>query len=160
MIPSSVPLFQVVEVLKEVGICLQVACGHSHSLALVQNEESLKESVYSWGLGSSGQLGLPKSQLQEQLKISPLPQKLKLDPSYRVISLMSGPLAHHSFLIVTRTSNGFANGYPKAHMQSPRMLGSAHVYSIFYTSMFVPGRVDLQDRRSQHKSTNSRLSGC
>eukprot|EP00913_Durusdinium_trenchii_P035120 g32854.t1 len=127
-IAETEPYPKVVEVLKEVGICLQVACGHSHSLALVQNEESLKESVYSWGLGSSGQLGLPKSQLQEQLKISPLPQKLKLDPSYRVISLMSGPLAHHSFLIVTRTSNGFANGYPKAHMQSPRMLGSAHVY--------------------------------
>ena len=47
------------------GSCLQVACGHSHSLALVQNEESLKEHVYSWGLGSSGQLGLPKEQLQD-----------------------------------------------------------------------------------------------
>lgn len=42
-----------------------MACGHSHSLALVQNEESLKEHVYSWGLGSSGQLGLPKEQLQD-----------------------------------------------------------------------------------------------
>ncbi|CAK8999228.1 unnamed protein product [Durusdinium trenchii] len=125
-IAETEPYPKVVEVLKEVGICLQVACGHSHSLALVQNEESLKESVYSWGLGSSGQLGLPKSQLQEQLKISPLPQKLKLDPSYRVISLMSGPLAHHSFLIVTRTSNGFANGYPKAHMQSPRTQSFRH----------------------------------
>ena len=49
------------------GSCLQVACGHSHSLALVQNEESLKEHVYSWGLGSSGQLGLPKEQLQDDL---------------------------------------------------------------------------------------------
>ena len=47
------------------GNCLQVACGHSHSLALVQNEESLKENVYAWGLGSSGQLGIPKEQLQD-----------------------------------------------------------------------------------------------
>ena len=42
-----------------------MACGHSHSLALVQNEESLKENVYAWGLGSSGQLGIPKEQLQD-----------------------------------------------------------------------------------------------
>ena len=48
------------------GKCLQVACGHSHSLALVQNEESGKENVYAWGLGSSGQLGLAKEQLQDR----------------------------------------------------------------------------------------------
>ena len=47
------------------GKCLQVACGHSHSMALVQHEESLKENVYAWGLGSSGQLGIPKEQLQD-----------------------------------------------------------------------------------------------
>ena len=62
---SIVTLHEFVFFFHRRGSCLQVACGHSHSLALVQNEESLKEHVYSWGLGSSGQLGLPKEQLQD-----------------------------------------------------------------------------------------------
>lgn len=64
-IAETEPYPKVVESLKEIGKCLQVACGHSHSMALVQHEESLKENVYAWGLGSSGQLGIPKEQLQD-----------------------------------------------------------------------------------------------
>lgn len=117
-IAETEPYPKVVESLKEIGNCLQVACGHSHSLALVQNEESLKENVYAWGLGSSGQLGIPKEQLQDR-KLSPLPQKVRLDPALRVVSITSGPLAHHSFLVMQRLA---ANGYPTSNGAGPRDL--------------------------------------
>ena len=101
----------------------QLACGHSHSLALVLNEESLRENVYVWGLGSSGQLGIPRESLHEK-KLSPLPQKLRLDPSLKVLSICSGPLSHHTFLIVARAGAGTGaaapGGYPGREASSPR----------------------------------------
>ncbi|CAJ1327670.1 unnamed protein product [Effrenium voratum] len=117
-IAEAEPYPKVVETLKELGKCLQVACGHSHSLALVQNEDSLRENIFAWGLGSSGQLGIPRDQLQDK-KLSPLPQKVKLDPNLRVISLCSGPLAHHTYLLVARGGTG---GYPRENASlSPRL---------------------------------------
>lgn len=98
-IAEAEPYLRVVEALKEVGRCLLVACGHSHSLALVRNEDSLRENVYCWGLGSSGQLGLPRDRLEDK-KIAPLPQRLRLAPELRVVDIVSGPLAHHTFLMV------------------------------------------------------------
>lgn len=49
----------------------------------------------------------------EDRKLSPLPQKLRLDPALRVVSITSGPLAHHSFLLMQRLAgrNGYGNGY-------------------------------------------------
>eukprot|EP00438_Fugacium_kawagutii_P005097 Skav221527 [mRNA] locus=scaffold1248:255206:269023:- [translate_table: standard] len=48
-------------------------------------------------------------------KLSPLPQKLRLDPKLRVVSITSGPLAHHSFLLrgpaPATLRNGYGNGY-------------------------------------------------
>ncbi|CAK0825058.1 unnamed protein product, partial [Prorocentrum cordatum] len=90
---------RVVDALREVGQCLRVACGHSHSLALVRDEDSLREHVYCWGLGSSGQLGVPREGLQER-KHALLPQRLRLGPHLRVVDVVSGPLSHHSFLLV------------------------------------------------------------
>jgi len=99
-IAESEPYPRVVDALKEVGRCLLVACGHSHSIALMWNEDSLRENLYCWGLGSSGQLGLPRDSLQDK-KYAPLPQRLKLTPGVRVVDVVSGPLAHHTFLLLS-----------------------------------------------------------
>eukprot|EP00930_Biecheleria_cincta_P085989 TRINITY_DN7535_c0_g1_i2.p1 TRINITY_DN7535_c0_g1~~TRINITY_DN7535_c0_g1_i2.p1 ORF type:complete len:1110 (+),score=208.72 TRINITY_DN7535_c0_g1_i2:323-3331(+) len=98
-IADAEPYPRVVEALKEVGRCLLLACGHSHSLALVWNEDSERECLYSWGLGSSGQLALPRESLQDR-KIAPLPQRVKLEPGLRVLQIACGPLAHHTFLLL------------------------------------------------------------
>jgi alpha-tubulin suppressor-like RCC1 family protein len=121
-IAEAEPYPRVVEALKEIGRSLLVACGHSHSLALVWNEDAEKESVYCWGLGSSGQLGLPRDSLQDR-KMAPLPQRLRqLPPGARVVDIASGPLAHHTFLLLADSSTepsaaSESNGKP---MPAPR----------------------------------------
>ena len=122
-IAEAEPYPKVIEALKEIGTCLQIACGHSHSLAVVLNQDSLKENVYAWGLGSSGQLGVPRENLHEK-KLSPLPQKLRLDPSLKVLNVCSGPLSHHTFLIAFRApgaaeSSGYPGSFPGKEALSP-----------------------------------------
>ena len=57
-------------------------------------------------------LGIPRENLHEK-KLSPLPQKLRLDPSLKIVSICSGPLSHHTFLIVSRTAGTESRGgYP------------------------------------------------
>ncbi|CAE7869567.1 Herc4, partial [Symbiodinium sp. KB8] len=117
-IAEAEPYPKVIEALKEIGTCLQIAGGHSHSLAVVLNQESLRENLYVWGLGSSGQLGIPRENLYEK-KLSPLPQKLRLDPSLKIVSICSGPLSHHTFLIVSRAAGTESRGgYPGTARES------------------------------------------
>lgn len=104
-IAESEPTPRVVDALREVGRCMMVSAGHSHSLALVWNEDTERECLYCWGLGSSGQLGLPRQSLQDRKQV-PLPQRLRIDPGYRVVDIVSGPLAHHTFLLLARDSAG------------------------------------------------------
>mmetsp|Transcript_5168 Transcript_5168/g.15168 ORF Transcript_5168/g.15168 Transcript_5168/m.15168 type:complete len:1089 (-) Transcript_5168:75-3341(-) len=113
-IAEAEPYPRVIEALKEVGRCSLVACGHSHSLALVLNEDSGREALFGWGLGSSGQLGLPKEGLQDR-KYAPLPQRLRLDPSLRVVDIVSGPLAHHTFLLLAPASPDDGRGAAPRH---------------------------------------------
>ncbi len=61
--------------------------------------------------------------VKQDRKFSLLPQKVRLDPSLRVVSITSGPLAHHSFLLLQRNAvpTPTANGYPMSngHQQHP-----------------------------------------
>lgn len=115
-IAEAEPYPRVVDALKEVGRCLLAACGHSHSAALVWNEESLLESLYVWGLGSSGQLGLPRDTLQER-NIALLPQRLRLDARTRVVQIAAGPLAHHTFLLLAPVAQTGTNTHVPAPAQ-------------------------------------------
>jgi len=67
----------------------------------------------------SGTRALFFSLTLEDRKLSPLPQKVRLDPALRVVSITSGPLAHHSFLVMQRLA---ANGYPTSNGAGPRDL--------------------------------------
>eukprot|EP00929_Paragymnodinium_shiwhaense_P079759 TRINITY_DN41575_c0_g1_i1.p1 TRINITY_DN41575_c0_g1~~TRINITY_DN41575_c0_g1_i1.p1 ORF type:complete len:1105 (-),score=294.13 TRINITY_DN41575_c0_g1_i1:80-3394(-) len=101
-IAQAEPTPRPVDALREIGRCLLVACGHSHSAALMWNEDAERERLYVWGLGSSGQLGLPLDKLQDR-KFALLPQRLNLPEAYRehrVVDLVSGPLAHHTILLL------------------------------------------------------------
>eukprot|EP00928_Gymnodinium_smaydae_P032052 TRINITY_DN23325_c0_g1_i1.p1 TRINITY_DN23325_c0_g1~~TRINITY_DN23325_c0_g1_i1.p1 ORF type:complete len:1132 (-),score=226.18 TRINITY_DN23325_c0_g1_i1:121-3453(-) len=98
-IADSEPTPRVVDALREVGQGVLVACGHSHSMALVFDEDSGRENLYCWGLGSSGQLGLPRDKLKDR-KYALLPQRLKLEPGCRVLDIVSGPTANHTFLLL------------------------------------------------------------
>ena len=54
------------------------------------------------------------SPVKQDRKFSLLPQKVRLDPNLRVVSITSGPLAHHSFLLLQRNAptTPTVNGYP------------------------------------------------
>lgn len=108
-IADAEPTPRPVAALREVGPCLKAACGHSHSVALMWNEDGEKESLYSWGLGSSGQLGVPRDRLQDR-KFALLPIRVRLDPSFRVADIYSGALAHHTFVLAEpATASGGAS---------------------------------------------------
>mmetsp|Transcript_54985 Transcript_54985/g.159668 ORF Transcript_54985/g.159668 Transcript_54985/m.159668 type:complete len:1155 (-) Transcript_54985:465-3929(-) len=98
-ISEAEPMPRVVESLREAGRCSIVACGHSHSLALIVDEDVQQECLYAWGLGSSGQLGLPLDSLPDK-KIAPLPQRVHMCRAHKVVDIASGPLAHHTFLLL------------------------------------------------------------
>ena len=57
------------------------------------------------------------SPVKQDRKFSLLPQKVRLDPNLRVVSITSGPLAHHSFLLLQRNAptTPTVNGYPMSN---------------------------------------------
>lgn len=115
-ISEAEPYPRVIESLKEVGKCLLAMCGHSHSAALMWDEDAERESVFVWGLGSSGQLGLPRESLQDR-KLALLPQRLRLEPQRRVLRLISGPSAHHTFIVTKEAESG---GSSPSSSRAPR----------------------------------------
>lgn len=108
------PYPQVVQALQEVGPCRLVSCGHSHSFALAWSDDTLRECLYCWGLGASGQLGLAREALQDG-RVALLPQRLRLPPGLRVVDVVSGPLAHHTCVLLAAAEEpGPSPGAPGA----------------------------------------------
>jgi len=80
-------------------VCIEIATGSHHTLVLAKKKHESKNSVYAFGLNSSGQLGLGHQQVVTNI------QQIKFnDDSLNPIGLSTNACAMHSFVVMEGVS--------------------------------------------------------